>query len=118
MASLWLLPVLVVPALQQTGLAPLLIEEIDQRLRPLLVCVALLAALLQLALLVFWQGPRRAWRQRSGQLLVAAAALAAVFLLLRLGPWLTPGLQNFCYMALAACGLLLLLQPVQGGGKP
>ncbi|HBP6018469.1 TPA: DUF4149 domain-containing protein [Pseudomonas aeruginosa] len=89
--GLWLLQFVVLPALAKTGLAPL-----------------------QALVLVSSHGPRSLWRDLRGQLLLAVALLCLVYFLVRgLAPeavrWLL-----FNYLAVAMCGLLLVLQPVPG----
>lgn len=100
--GLWLLQFVVLPALAKTGLAPLLIG------------FAGFCAVLQALVLVSSHGPRSLWRDLRGQLLLAVALLCLVYFLVRgLAPeavrWLL-----FNYLAVAMCGLLLVLQPVPG----
>ncbi|MBM7063059.1 DUF4149 domain-containing protein [Pseudomonas sp. UL073] len=112
--GLWLLHFVMLPALGKIGLAPLLIEEIGDVLRPLLVGFAAFCALLQL--LVLWQAERQArwWRDMRGQLLLTVLVMAALYFIVRaIAPeslrWLL-----FNYLVLALCGVLLALQPVPG----
>ncbi|MEK1939942.1 MAG: MFS transporter, partial [Pseudomonas sp.] len=90
-------------------------EEIANRLSPLLVLLAGGGLLLQALILLQSQRLAALWRDSRGQLLV-------VGLLVALGygaaeRWL-PGavrLQLFCFLVLALCGALLVLQPVPDG---
>ncbi|MCY1291184.1 hypothetical protein D9M68_316350 [compost metagenome] len=115
--GLWLLHFVMLPALAKIGLAPLLIDEIANLLRPLLVGFTAFCAVLQL--LVLWQAERLAglWRDQRGQLLLAVLAMALVYFVARaVAPealrWLV-----FNYLVLALCGILLVLQPVPGGAR-
>lgn len=110
--GLWLLQFVVLPALAKTGLAPLLVETVAAALTPLLIGFAGFCAVLQALVLVSSQGPSSLWRDLRGQLLLAVALLCLVYFLVRgLAPeavrWLL-----FNYLAVAMCGLLLVLQPV------
>lgn len=112
--GLWLLQFVVLPALAKTGLAPLLVETVAAALTPLLIGFAGFCAVLQALVLVSSHGPRSLWRDLRGQLLLAVALLCLVYFLVRgLAPeavrWLL-----FNYLAVAMCGLLLVLQPVPG----
>lgn len=112
--GLWLLQFVVLPALAKTGLAPLLVETVAAALTPLLIGFAGFCAALQALVLVSSRGPRSLWRDLRGQLLLAVALLCLVYFLVRgLAPeavrWLL-----FNYLAVAMCGLLLVLQPVPG----
>lgn len=105
---------MVLPALAKTGLAPLLVETVAAALTPLLIGFAGFCAVLQALVLVSSHGPRSLWRDLRGQLLLAVALLCLVYFLVRgLAPeavrWLL-----FNYLAVAMCGLLLVLQPVPG----
>ncbi|HHW2424993.1 TPA: DUF4149 domain-containing protein [Pseudomonas aeruginosa] len=104
--GLWLLQFVVLPALAKTGLAPLLVETVAAALTPLLIGFAGFCAVLQALVLVSSHGPRSLWRDLRGQLLLAVALLCLVYFLVR-------GLA-FNYLAVAMCGLLLVLQPVPG----
>lgn len=112
--GLWLLYFVLLPALEHYGLAPLLLEDIAASLIPLLLAFAGFCALLQKLVLAQVQGMRGLWADFRGQLLLAVLLLVGGYFV---GPWL--GLaggswQSFCYMAAAACGLVLVLQPVPG----
>jgi len=112
--GLWLLYFVLLPALEKYGLAPLLLEEISATLIPLLLAFVGVCVLLQKLVLAQLRGWRGLWTDFRGQLLLAVLLLVAGYFG---GPWL--GLagdswQLFCYMAVAACGLVLVLQPVPG----
>ncbi|SER10319.1 hypothetical protein SAMN05216600_11542 [Pseudomonas cuatrocienegasensis] len=116
--GLWLLHFLLLPAIAKTGLAPLLIEELDATLRPLLVGLAAVCAGLQVLILLIDRGLTALWRDSRGQLLLVVILAAASYLLVRS---MLPGLQQwllFSYLAMAFCGLLLVLQPVPRGQEP
>lgn len=111
---MWLLYFVLLPALEKSGLAPLLLEDVSASLIPLLLGLAGVCALLQKLVLAQAHGVRGLWKDFRGQLLLVVLLLVAGFFA---GPWL--GLagerwQRFCYMAVAACGLVLVLQPVPG----
>jgi hypothetical protein len=102
------------PALEHYGLAPLLLEDISASLIPLLLGFAGFCAVLQKLVLAQVRGLRGLWADFRGQLLLAVLLLVAAFFA---APWL--GLagerwQLFCYLAVATCGLVLVLQPVPG----
>ncbi|AVK02985.1 putative membrane protein [Pseudomonas paraeruginosa] len=105
---------MVLPALGKTGLAPLLVETVAAALTPLLIGFAGFCAVLQALVLVSSHGPMSLWRDLRGQLLLAVVALSLAYFLVRgMAPdaarWLL-----FNYLAVAMCGLLLVLQPVPG----
>lgn len=111
---MWLLYFVLLPALEKYGLAPVLLQDISAALIPLLLGFAGVCALLQKLVLAQVEGLRGLWADFRGQLLLAVLLLVLAFFG---GPWL--GLagerwQLFCYLAVAACGLLLVLQPVPG----
>ncbi|GLZ88115.1 hypothetical protein Pres01_41660 [Metapseudomonas resinovorans] len=110
--GLWLLHFVMLPALGQIGLAPMLVDEVSAGLRPLLVAFAGFCALLQALLLIQHVGLARLWRDARAQLLAAVLALVAAFLLVRF--WMPEAAYwlNFSYLSLAFCGLLLVIQPL------
>jgi cell division protein FtsW (lipid II flippase) len=110
--GLWLLHFVMLPALDQIGLAPMLVEEVASSLRPLMVAFAGFCALLQALLLIQYAGFARLWRDARAQLLAAVIGLVVVFLLVRF--WMPEALYwlNFSYLLLAFCGLLLVIQPL------
>lgn len=112
--GLWLLYFVLLPALEHYGLAPLLLADISASLIPLLLAFAGFCVLLQKLVLAQARGLRSVWADLRGQLLLAVLLLVA-------GYFVGPGLgledgawQLFCYLAVASCGLVLVLQPVPG----
>ncbi|CAM3927832.1 DUF4149 domain-containing protein [Ectopseudomonas alcaliphila] len=112
--GLWLLQFVILPAIGQSGLAPLLVQEIAARLVPLLVGLAAVCVALQAFALLSSEGLSSLLRDMRGQLLLTVAVMAlSYFAVLRYWPeaeyWL-----RFSYLVMAFCGLLLVLQPVPG----
>ena len=110
--GLWILHFLLLPAIAQSGLASLLVEEISHELRPLLIGLASICASLQVVVLVRACGLMSLWRDIRGQLLLAVEVMAGSYFLVRL---LIPTAElwlMFSYLAMAFCGLLLVLQPI------
>lgn len=112
--GLWLLQFVVLPALGKIGLAPLLIQEVANSLRPLMVGFAAFCAVLQMLVLVQVHGPGSLRSDGRGQLLLAVLALAASYFvvwsgLVRFDFWLL-----FSYVVIALGGLMLVLQPPPG----
>ncbi|EWC40682.1 DUF4149 domain-containing protein [Pseudomonas stutzeri] len=112
--GLWLLQFLVLPALARIGLAPMLVEEIGASLRPLLVGLAAFCAALQALVLIQASGIRSLWRDVRGQLLVATMLLAGSHMLMRAGWFDSLYWSGFSFLAMAFCGLMLVLQPPPG----
>ncbi|TLX56397.1 DUF4149 domain-containing protein [Stutzerimonas nosocomialis] len=112
--GLWLLQFVVLPALGKIGLAPLLVEEVANGLRPLMIGFAAFCALLQLLVLVQVLGFGALRTDLRGQLLLTVLALAASHHAGLAGWFDSPYWQVFSYLAMAVCGLLLVLQPVPG----
>lgn len=112
--GIWVLQFIVLPAVEQAGLAPLLVQEIAARLMPLLVGLAAVGVALQALALLRVEGLASLLRDVRGQLLLTVAAMAlSHFAALHYWPgaeyWL-----RFSYLVMAFCGLLLVLQPVPG----
>lgn len=112
--GLWLLQFVILPAIEQTGLAPLLVQEIAARLAPLLVGLAAVGVALQALALLRAEGLSSLLRDVRGQLLLTVALMVlSYFAALHYWPeteyWL-----RFSYLVMAFCGLLLVLQPVPG----
>jgi hypothetical protein len=109
-----LLHLAMLTVLDQTGLAPLLIKELTGYSGAVLVGVATLCAVLQLAVLVSFERFSGIWRDLRGQLLLAAILSAGSYYGLR--HWLPEAVswQLLSYLVLGASGLLLVLQPVPG----
>jgi hypothetical protein len=112
--GLWLLHFVMLPALEKMGLAPLLIEEVDAALSPLLIGFAAFCVLVQGMVLAQAHGLSSLWRELRGQLLLIVLAMALAFFAVRYwqpdaARWLL-----FNYLVLALCGLVLVLQPLPG----
>jgi len=101
---------LFVPVLRQMGLAPLLVSEVDAKLWPGLLVLAVLCLLLQWILL--WRClSRRRWLRDARSLLLAVALLCSVLMLLAFSLGMPVFFaQNLFHGALLGCGLLLLMQ--------
>lgn len=112
--GLWLLHFVMLPTLEKMGLAPLLIEEVNAALSPLLIGFAAFCAVLQGMVLAQAQGLSSLWRELRGQLLLIVLVMAVVFFAVR--QW-QPDAERwllFNYLVLALCGLVLVLQPLPG----
>ncbi|MFP6850141.1 MAG: DUF4149 domain-containing protein [Pseudomonas sp.] len=110
--GLWLLHFLLLPAIAKIGLASLLVEEIGNTLRPLLVGLTAVCAGLQVLVLIRAEQLASLWRDTRGQLLLVVLVMAGSYFVVRkllpeVGLWLM-----FSYLVMAFCGLLLVLQPV------
>lgn len=110
--GLWLLHFLLLPAISKMGLASLLVEEIGNTLRPLLVGLSAICVAVQVLVLLRVERLSSLWRDMRGQLLLVVAAMAGSYFAVReMLPeaelWLM-----FSYLVMAFCGLLLVLQPV------
>lgn len=101
--------------LDQTGLAPLLINELTAHSGILLVGIAVSCALVQLTVLARFERVAGVWRDLRGQLLLVAILAAVSYYGVRL--WLPEVVswQLLSYLVLVVCGLLLVLQPAPGG---
>lgn len=110
--GLWLLHFLLLPAIAQTGLASLLVEEISNALRPLLMGLAAVCAGLQVFVLVRARGLNSLWRDTRGQLLMAVEVMAGSYFLVRQLVVAADLWLMFSYLVVAFCGLLLVLQPL------
>jgi len=110
--GLWLLHFLLIPAIAKIGLASLLVEEIGNTLRPLLVGLAAVCAGLQVLVLIRAERLASLWRDTRGQLLLVVVAMAGSYFAVR---QLLPEAElwlMFSYLVMAFCGLLLVLQPL------
>jgi len=112
-----LLQFVILPAIGQIGLAPLLTQEIAERLVPLLIGLTAVCVALQAFALLRGDGLSSLVRDVRGQLLLTVAAMAlSYFVVLQYWPeaeyWL-----RFSYLVMAFCGLLLVLQPVPGKSR-
>jgi len=113
--GLVLLHLAMLTVLDQTGLAPLLIDEVASLSGALLVGFAAFCASVQMVVLVQVERLSSLWLDIRGQLLVIAAlASASHYALYR---WLPDAVrwQLLSYLVLALSGLLLVIQPVPGG---
>lgn len=106
------------PALGKIGIAPLLIEEIGQGLRPLLVGFTAFCVVLQALVLVQLAGVRSLWTDLRGQLLLTVMLLAASFFVVRAGVIQSPYWLVFSYLVIGLCGLLLVIQAAPGRERP
>lgn len=111
--GMWMLHFVLLPMLEQAGMASLLVEGVADRLRPALVGFAAFCALLQLLVLLLVEG-RRALLDLRGQLLFAVLGLALLFFLAR--HWWPAELiwQLAGFLGQAFCGLMLVLQAGPG----
>ena len=112
--GLWLLHFVVLPASAKVGLAPLLVDELAEALRPLLVGFAGFCVVLQAFVLLPLTGLARFAAELRGQLLLATLLLAISFFIERSGMFASSYWSQFSYLAMAFCGLLLVLQPPPG----
>lgn len=112
--GLWLLQFVVLPALGKLGLAPLLIQEVANSLRPLLIGFAAFCAVLQLLVLVQVSGLRSVLKDVRGQLLLAVLALAASYFVVQAGFVRFDFWLLFSYLVIALGGLMLVVQPPPG----
>ena len=111
--GVWMLHFVLLPALQQFGLAPLLIDELANYMRPLMMGFAGVCAALQL--LVVWaalgQGLGHGLaRDLRAQLLALVILGVAGFFAVAVMPN-GAYLQLFAYLVVAFAGLILVLQP-------
>ncbi|MFJ4143988.1 MFS transporter [Pseudomonas sp. NPDC089734] len=115
--GLVLLHLATLAVLDQTGLAPLFIDQFANRASALLVGFAAACAVLQLVVLVRAERVSSLWLDLRGQLLSTALLSSAVYYVLR--HWFAEALhwQLLSYLVLALSGLLLVLQPVPGRGR-
>lgn len=108
--SLFLTHFLLLPALQTMALAPMLVQEVAESLRPVLVGLAVVGVIFQLVLLM--QARKARWlSDLRGWLLLSSLVLAAVFYALPMIGSQLQVVQGYCYLALSCVGLLLLVQP-------
>lgn len=105
---------MLLPALEHYGLAPVLLQDISAVLIPLLLGFAGFCALLQKLVLAQVQGLRGLWADFRGQLLLTVLLLVLAFFVGASLGLASERWQLFCYLAVAVCGLLLVLQPVPG----
>jgi len=107
--GIWVLFFVLLPALQQFGLAPLLVEEIAGFMQPLIMGFAAVCVVLQLLVIGFALGRRCLQDMRAQLLLVTLLAVVGFFALA--GHPNGDYMQQFTYLVAAFCGLILTLQP-------
>ena len=106
--SVWSLHFVFLPALEQSGLAPLLVDDAALTLSPAVLAISAVAMLLQLFVLVV-RVRGAIWRDVRAQVLVLAlAAVGAFFLFRGAGNQL---LMLMSYLVVAFAGLVLAVQP-------
>jgi hypothetical protein len=112
--GLVLLHLATLAVMDQTGLAPLLIDEFANLSGGLLVGFAGGCVLLQIAVLIKVERLSSLWRDLRGQLLSIALLAAAGYYMLK--HWLPEAVhwQLLSYLVLGLAGLLLVVQPVPG----
>ncbi|MEB0028349.1 MFS transporter [Pseudomonas sp. MH9.2] len=113
--GLVLLHLAMLTVLEQTGLAPLLIDEVASLSGTLLVAFAGFCAVLQMVVLIQTERLSSLWLDVRGQLLLIATLASASYYVLY--QWLPDAVrwQLLSYLMLALSGLLLVIQPVPGG---
>ncbi|OWL86537.1 hypothetical protein [Halopseudomonas aestusnigri] len=106
--SVWSLHFVFLPALEHSGLAPLLVDDAALTLRPAVLGISAVAMLLQFVVLVV-RVRGAIWRDVRTQVLVLAlAAVGAFFLFRGAGNQL---LMLMSYLVVAFAGLVLAVQP-------
>jgi hypothetical protein len=104
--AVWSLHFILLPGLQQMGLAPLLIDEAASVLRPSVMLITVAAASVQL----FQLAVRRVgWSDLRVQMLILVLMAGGAFFALRLQD--NPLYGIFCYLVVAFAGLVLAVQP-------
>ena len=110
--SVWSLHFVFLPALEQSGLAPLLVDDAALTLRPAVLAISAVAMLLQLFVLVV-RVRGAIWRDVRAQVLVLAlAAVGAFFLFRGAGNQL---LMLMSYLVVAFAGLVLAVTAANDG---
>lgn len=112
--GIWMMHFVLLKALENLGFASMLVQEVAQYTRPLLVGIALVCVLLQLFVLKQVMPLKQLGKDIRGQLLLVCVALACSFFVTYT---LWPSAQYwliYSYLALGMCGLLLAIQPVPG----
>lgn len=113
--GVWSAHFILLPALTQIGLAPLLVDDVSNLLRPIMLGFAAVCAVLQLFVLLGYQGCRF-WRDLRGQLLLVVLGAVACFFAVRGLPQAL-FVSFFCYLVVAFAGLILILQPRPDEGR-
>lgn len=110
--GIWVMHFVLLKALENLGFASMLVQEVVLYMRPLLVGLALVCMLLQLLVLKQILSVKQLCRDLRGQLLLAGVGLSCSFFITQTF-W--PSAQYwllYSYLAMAMCGLLLVIQPV------
>lgn len=112
--GIWMMHFVLLKVLEKLGFASLLVQEVAQFTRPLLLGLALVCVLLQLLVLKQTMPARQLFKDLRGQLLLAALLLSVSFFITQkflptAQYWLV-----YSYLAVGMCGLLLVLQPIPG----
>ena len=107
--GVWAAHFVLLPALTHIGLAPLLVDDVSNLVRPIMLGFAAVCVVLQLLVLV---GKRGAgfWRDVRGQLLLTVLVAVGCFFAVRFLPQ-AMFLSFFCYLVVAFAGLMLIFQP-------
>ncbi|MGB3597869.1 hypothetical protein ACS8E9_13400 [Pseudomonas neustonica] len=107
--GIWAAHFVLLPALTHIGLAPLLVDDVSNLVRPIMLGFAAVCVVLQLLVLV---GKRGAgfWRDVRGQLLLTVLVAVGCFFAVRFLPQ-AMFLSLFCYLVVAFAGLMLIFQP-------
>ncbi|MFF7710519.1 hypothetical protein [Pseudomonas sp. NPDC007930] len=115
--GLFMMQVLVAPALGLTGLAPLLLQDLIAQANVLLVGVAGFGIAVQCLALACAGGVRALREGARGPLLLISLLACLIYLALVLSGAQVGRVQVLSYAVLGVCGLLLVLQPVPGAGR-
>lgn len=112
--GIWMMHFVLLKVLEKLGFASLLVHEVAQFTRPLLIGLALVGVLLQLLVLKQTMSLKYLLKDLRGQLLLVALLLSVSFFITqKFWPaaqyWLV-----YSYLAVGMCGLLLVLQPIPG----
>lgn len=110
--GIWMMHFVLLKVLEKLGFASLLVQEVAQFTRPLLLGLALVCVLLQLLVLKQIMPIKQLIKDTRGQLLLVALLLSlSFFITQRIMPtaqyWLV-----YSYLAVGMCGLLLVIQPI------
>ena len=110
--GIWIMHFVLLKTLEKLGFASVLVQEVAQYTRPLLVGLALVCVLLQLLVLKQILPVKQLLKDIRGQLLLAVVVLAGSFFVTQA---LWSGAQYwlaYSYIAIGLCGLLLVIQPI------
>jgi hypothetical protein len=112
--GLWLLHIGLLPALGKIGLAPLLIDEVEDMLDALMVGFATACVISQALVLIQAVGLASLWRDIRGQLLLMGLCACVMYFAVRVCWPDALRWQVFSYLVLGFSGLVLVIQPVPG----